>query len=174
MPLAVTHVLLSIISADLWRDYVTKHKRYFTLYTVLWAGIGGLFPDLDVPLNIMANLLGIELPAFLQHGMLTHTPFFALLFVLPGLWLWNRGKHRNAMYFFVIAFGIMLHLFLDWFLGGGAYEGIMWLYPLSMVGYKLHLLMLVGGGNLPAALDAAILLAWLWHEEVRHKITDFI
>jgi hypothetical protein len=41
MPFAVTHVLLTIILVDLFRDYVAKHKKYFTLHTILIAGIAG-------------------------------------------------------------------------------------------------------------------------------------
>jgi len=28
--------------------------------------------------------------------------------------------------------------------------------------------------NIPAALDAVILLGWLWHEDKKHKIKDYI
>lgn len=174
MPLAVTHVILTIIAVDIWRDYFSKHKRYVTMYTLFIAGVGGLLPDLDVPFNMAANWMGITLPKLLHHGGITHTPLFALLFFIPGYFLWKKRKHRMAMYFYVVSFGILFHIFLDWFLGGGSYEGIMWLFPFSLQGFKLHLLLLVGGGNVPSALDAIILLFWLWHEEVKHKITDFI
>lgn len=49
MPLAVTHVLLTIIAVDLFRDYFLKNKRYFTIHTVFIAGIAGLLPDMDLP-----------------------------------------------------------------------------------------------------------------------------
>ncbi len=51
MPFAVTHVLLTIILVGLYRDYVTKHQKYFTLHTVFIAGFSGLLPDIDIPLN---------------------------------------------------------------------------------------------------------------------------
>jgi len=38
MPFAVTHVLSAIIFVDLFRDYIAKHKKYFTLHTVFIAG----------------------------------------------------------------------------------------------------------------------------------------
>ena len=136
MPHAVTHVILTIIAVDLFRDYFTKHRKYFTMHTLLIAGIAGLLPDIDHPLNW---LLGgsVEL---LQHGGMTHTPLFGLIFLIPALILWKKGKHKTAMYFFVACFGIMFHLFLDWLLGGGAHYGIMLFWPISTYSVKLHLL----------------------------------
>ena len=55
MPFAVTHVISSIILVDLYRDYVAKHKKYFTLHTVFIAGLAGLLPDIDLPLNWLLN-----------------------------------------------------------------------------------------------------------------------
>ena len=65
---------------------------------------------------------------------------------------------------------ILFHLFLDYLLGGGGWEGIMWFWPLSASTYKIQLLAKMGLSNIPAALDALILLVWLAHEEIRHKI----
>ena len=55
MPFAVTHVISSIILVDLYRDYVANHKKYFTLHTVFIAGLAGLLPDIDLPLNWLLN-----------------------------------------------------------------------------------------------------------------------
>ncbi len=170
MPLAVTHVLLTIIAIDLYRDYITKHKKFFTLHTVLIGGIAGLLPDIDIPLGWIMRNFGINI----VHGSLTHTPWFALLFFIPGWIFLRRDKKKTATTFFVISFGIMFHLFLDWFLGGGMHGGIMWLYPFSTQVFKVHLLYRFGLSSLPAGIDAIILLLWLWHEEVKHKISDFI
>lgn len=173
MPLAVTHVLLTILIVDLYRDYLAKHKKYFSLHTILIAGVAGLLPDIDVPINWALNLFGYSF-GLLQHGGITHTAFFGLIFLIPALIFLKKGKHKMAMYFFVIAFGALFHIFLDYLLGGGVWEGIMWLWPLSTAAYKIHLLIKMGLYNIPAALDALILVAWLWHEEVKHKISDFI
>ncbi|MEA2036628.1 MAG: metal-dependent hydrolase [Nanoarchaeota archaeon] len=174
MPLAVTHVLSSIILVDLFRDYIIKkHKKYLTLHTIMIAGIAGLLPDIDVPINWLLGFLGYSFE-LLKHGGLTHTAFFGLIFLIPGFILWNKKKHKIATYFFVITFGILLHVSLDFILGGGAYEGIMWLWPFSSETFKLHLLRNVGIHDLPVAIDAVLLLTWLWHEEVKHKIKDFI
>jgi len=169
MPFAVTHVLSAIILVDLFRDYVVKHKKYFTLHTIFIAGFAGLLPDVDIPLNWFLNFFGVGI----VHQSVTHTPLFALIFLIPGLILWHNKKHKTAMYFFVICFGIFLHLFLDYLFIGDSSAGIMFFYPLSSAAYGLNLLQNVSS-NFFAGIDAIILLLWLWHEEIKHKISDFI
>ncbi|MFH1182062.1 MAG: metal-dependent hydrolase [Candidatus Woesearchaeota archaeon] len=174
MPLAVTHVLTGIISVDLYRDYIAKHKKYFTVYTIFLAGFFSLLPDIDIAFKMAAGFFNYSLPALLQHGGITHTPVFGLIFLIPAVLLWNSKKHKQAVYFFVAAFAILLHIFLDYAIGGAAYEGIMWLFPFSAYAWKLNLLNYANMPNLPEAIDALFLLGWLWHEEIKHKISDFI
>jgi len=169
MPFAVTHILSTIILVDLFRDYIAKHKKYFTLHTIFIAGLAGLLPDIDIPLNWFLNFFGLGI----QHGTITHTPLFALIFLIPGYILWRQKKHKEATYFFVICFGILFHIFLDYLLVGGQPDGIMFLYPFSDIKFGLGLLNNVNI-NVIAGIDAVILLIWLWHEEIRHKIIDFI
>jgi len=168
MPFAVTHVLASIILVDLYRDYFTKHKKYFTLHTIFIAGFAGLLPDIDVPLNWFLNIFGLSI----AHRTFTHTPFFALIFLIPAFILWRKKKHKEAMYFFVVCFGILLHISLDFLFTGDGF-GMMLLYPLSAQTFDLNLLPRLSQ-TATAGIDAIILLLWLWHEEMRHKITDFI
>lgn len=173
MPLAVTHVISTIVFIDLFRDYLMKgYRKWLTLHAIMIAGIGGLLPDIDF-LNYWLSSYA-NLPDIVQHGGLTHTPFFGLIFLIPALILLKYRKHRVATYLFMIAFGVLFHITLDGLLGGGAWEGIMLFWPLSTAAYKLHLLLLAGLRDVPVALDAIILLVWLWHEETRHKIKDFI
>ncbi len=173
MPYAVTHVILTIILVDLVRDYVKGAKKYFSLHTIMIVGIAGLLPDIDIPLKWVMNFFGYNLP-LLNHGGITHTPVFAFLFLIPAIIIWLKSDKKIATYFFVIAFGILFHVFLDYFLGGGAGEGVMWLWPIMDTSFKLHILFYMGLSNLPHAIDAIILLVWLWHEEAKHKILDFI
>jgi len=173
MPLAVTHVLLTIICVDLFRDYILADKKYFTLHTLFIAGVAGILPDIDIPLKALFDLLSVELPQLLQHGGLFHTPFIALLFFLGGLLLWFEKRKQWAVYGFVIAFGITFHIFLDFLLGGGNHNGVMFLFPFSMNYWKVHLLLRMPFSGVIEGLDAIILLLWLWHEEIKHKISDF-
>lgn len=174
MPLAVMHVLTSAILVDLYRDYVTKHKKYFTLYTVFLAGFFGLLPDVDIALRIIANFFKLSIPSLLQHGNITHTPFFAVLFFIPGFILWKIKKKKQAVYFFVAVPVILIHVLLDYFFGGGSQYGIMWLFPFSTEAWKLNITSTVFLQEFQRGLDAVILLVWLWHEEIKHKISDFI
>ncbi|MBR9699623.1 metal-dependent hydrolase [Candidatus Woesearchaeota archaeon] len=169
MPYAVTHVLLTIIVIDLYRDYIAK-KGSISLHTVLIGGIAGLLPDIDILADWILSFFGYGV----MHGTITHTPWFALLFLIPGLVFQHRREKKKAMLYYVISFGVFFHLFLDWFLGGGYHLGVMWLYPFSFWTHKIHLLNMFGWNHVPAALDALILILWLWHEEVKHKIKDFI
>ena len=168
MPFAVTHVLASIILVDLYRDYFAKHKKYFTLHTIFIAGFAGLLPDMDIPLNWLLNLFG----ASLGHRTITHTPLFAFIFLIPAFILWKNKKHKIAMYFFVTSFAVFLHIFLDYFFSTDN-GGIMFFYPLSMADYALNLLK-GASTTFFAGIDAIMLLLWLWHEEFKHKISDFI
>jgi membrane-bound metal-dependent hydrolase YbcI (DUF457 family) len=172
MPLAVTHVLLTIIALDLYRDYVTKDKKKFSLWTVLIGGIAGLLPDIDIPLNYVLSNFGMHLQ-LLEHGGITHTPFFGMIFLVPAAIFWMANKHRLSTIFVAISFGIIFHFFLDFLIGGGAEAGVAALWPFSDQTFKVFL---AAGYNFPisAGLDAIILLAWLFHEYKRHKIKDFI
>src|SRR3989338_1126835 len=136
MPFAVTHVLASIILVDLYRDYFTKHKKYFTIHTLFIAGLGGLLPDIDIPLNWITSKIGFEV----AHRSLTHTPLFGLLILIPGLILWKYRHHKKAVYFFVIFLGVFLHIFLDsFFITNIETDGIMWLYPFSEKPYGFNI-----------------------------------
>ena len=173
MPFAVTHVLTSIILVDLYRDYVTKHKKYFTLHTIFIAGFAGLLPDIDIPLGMFLNLFGVEL----AHRTVTHTPFFGLLFLIPGIIYWRMKKHKIAVYFFVTTFAILLHISFDYIFATDHSAGVALFYPFSYETFHIGILGTMGilkSIQLFAAIDAVILLTWLWHEEVKHKISDFI
>ena len=168
MPFAVTHILAAIVIVDLYRDYFAKRKKYFTLHTVFIAGLAGILPDIDIPLNYFFNFFGFEI----MHRSITHTPLFALLFLVPAFILLEKKRNKEAMYFFVISFGILLHIFLDYSLSpdGG---GIMFFYPFSNANYALNLIK-NSTTVFYAGLDAVILILWLWHEEIKHKISDYI
>ena len=55
MPYAVAHVILTIVIADIYRDYFAK-KRFPMVY-VLIAGIAGLIPDADILVSWIFNFV---------------------------------------------------------------------------------------------------------------------
>ncbi len=159
-----------MICVGLFRDYITNHKRYFTLFTVFIAGVAGLLPDSDIPLSWIAEQFGYEI----IHGGFFHTPFFGLLFLIPGWYFWEKKEHKIATYFFVMTFGVILHLFLDFFLGGGKEAGIMFLWPLTTQGWMYGLFRKLDISQLPMALDAVLLLFWLGYIEIKHRLVDVV
>lgn len=176
MPFAVTHVILTIIAVDLYRDYFMKnHKRYLTLHTVFLAGVGGILPDLDYAVDWVARHFFDYVSPLLQHGGALHTPIMALPFLLIGWHFWRKEKHKVATIFFALTFGILFHILLDYAIRGAGSRGLMFFWPFSTATYSLYLLPNPGGNNVSLAmLDGVILLLWLWHEEWKHKISDYI
>ena len=176
MPFAVTHVLIAIIVADIIRDYIVKDRRKFPLHYVLIAGIAGLLPDLDVPIWWILSNFGYSLSEV--HRTFSHTLFVPLIFLLLAIFTVKtksrflaRHKLKLNIIFYMITLGTMIHLLLDGFLVGF----IMPLYPFSTAKFGLNLIPATDIGiSLIAGLDAILLLAWLIHEEIRHKISDFI
>jgi len=171
MPLAVTHIILTIILIDLYRDYLLKSKKYFTLHTVMIGGIASLLPDIDIPIKWLLNSFGFSMEIIIHTG-LTHSLLFGLFFLLPALIFLKKKKHDINTYFFVITFAVLFHIFLDYLLN--VKEGIMFLWPFTIQTFKSGLLPYNTNIEFFLGLDAVILLLWLWHEEVRHKIKDFI
>lgn len=170
MPYAVTHVLISIIIADVIRDYFVKKK--FSLYYILIAGVAGLILDLDIPLYWLLNLF-TNIPEI--HRTFTHNIFIPLIFFIIAF-LFNKQKIfklKLRLVFLMIALGMSIHLLLDFLI----ISYIMPLYPLiyAQIGLNLvqYLPIFIQGSFMPA-LDAVLLVLWLLHEEIKHKISDFI
>lgn len=164
MPLAVTHVAPAIILFNFFKKKFGIEKFEFP-HAVFVAAIGALMPDTDIFLGRFLHLFGFNLP----HGSYTHTTFFALIFLLPALILYLLKKYRLALFFSLLGFGIILHIFLDYFIGGGAEKGVMWFFPFSEHSYKIHLLR-----NLPfplwaEELDGLILLGWVYFKSASFK-----
>ncbi|MBS3055244.1 MAG: metal-dependent hydrolase [Candidatus Aenigmarchaeota archaeon] len=173
MPYAVTHVILTIIILDLYRDYVARHKKYFTLWTIFIGGLAGLAPDMDIPVHFVLSKIGIDI-SLLVHGGISHTPIIGILFLIPFAAFWLMKKHRLAVIFLVISFGLLFHIFLDYLIGGGNIQGIMLFYPFSTETFKIFIAANDTDFPTRAGLDALILILWLFHEERKHKILDFI
>ncbi len=175
MPQAVTHIIVPLVLADIYRDYIAKKK--FNIRYVLIAGLAGLLPDIDI-------LFAWFFKSFLNMGVseihrtITHSLLFPLLFLVLFLFAKNYNpkflkmqKLKLNYIFLAIAFGTLIHIILDFTFSGNVYV----LYPLSDFIIGLNLIPLgYFEGTFFAGLDAIILVLWLVHEELKHRISDYI
>ena len=162
MALAVTHIILTIALLDIFRHYVFGLKK-FPRYLLVVGGIAGLAPDLDIPLGWVLTLLTGN-PVNI-HGLFTHSIFFALLFALIGAVFHYYKNLKWAKIFYVIAVGWILHIFLDCFYGMDSTKLFLWPYqilPSFCPSWDLY--------QYAHSTDAIILVLWLLHEEIHHKI----
>ena len=175
MPQAVTHIIIPLILADIYRDYFARNK--FNIRYVLIAGLAGLLPDIDVLFAwIFKSFLNVTISEI--HRTITHSLLFPLLFLVLFLFARNynpkflkRQKLKLNYLFLAIAFGTLIHITLDFTFSGSVYI----LYPLSDLIIGLNLISLgYFEGTFFAGLDAIILVIWLIHEELKHRISDYI
>ena len=174
MPYAVAHVILTIVAADIYRDYIAK-KRFPMIY-VLIAGIAGLMPDLDVPASWIFNFIFGTNYNF--HRIYTHSLIYAIVFFfISVLFLfakkekykilkWNVPRRAFFMFFLAMAFGWLMHIGLDCALAGDGYLNLVPAIPLKFCPHPFSNQALAG-------FDAAILILWLVHEQYRHDIKDY-
>ncbi|MBU2496847.1 MAG: metal-dependent hydrolase [Nanoarchaeota archaeon] len=175
MPYAVTHILVPIIIVSIIRAYFVD-KNKFPLHYVLIAGIAGLLPDIDVPIWWILQNFGYTLLEV--HRTFSHTLFVPIIFLLLAFITTKTHNHFLAKHklklniiFYMIALGTLIHLLLDSILMGY----IMPLYPFNTKLVGLNLIPVTTlGMSIIAGIDAILLVLWLIHEELRHKISSFI
>lgn len=162
MALAVTHIILTIVILDFFRHYIFGKKK-FPRYLLVIGGIAGLAPDIDIVISWIYNWFTTTPVNF--HGTFTHSILWPLLALIIALILQKRNDLKWAKIFYVIAAGLFLHLLLDCAFGG--YKSFIW--PLMMNNFCPEW----GLDNLSVSIDAVILVLWLLHEELHHKIKDY-
>lgn len=185
MPQAVTHILVPILIVAIFRDFYLKKrdKKSFPLHYVFLAGIGGVLPDIDIVFFwLFGKLNPIVFTTF--HKTITHTVWFALLFILIFIVLkpinakakiCNLGRHnlKLSLISLMFAIGILFHLGLDALF----WEGVNLFYPLSNVSLNYNVIAFLSE-NLQniflATLDGVLLVIYLSYLEIKHKISDFI
>ena len=175
MPLAVTHTLIPLVLADIYRDHFAKKK--FNLHYVFIVGLAGLLPDIDVVAFWIMKIFK-EVNIIDVHRTFTHSLFFPLLFLVfflvtskVKIKFLNKNKLKLNYVFLAVAFGTFMHLALDGFLSGGLKP----FYPVSDYLFDYALITMDKFGNMFfAGLDAILLVLWLIHEELNHKISDYI
>lgn len=182
MPQAVTHILIPILLIALFRDYFVKDKSKFPLHYVLIAGLGGVLPDIDIPISLVLKTFGIV--SWSLHKTLTHSIFFPLTFLIIGLLLRPTKEKaricriRNhelkwSSIFFILAFGTATHIFLDILV----WEGSFLFYPFLNIDFGIKLLRFIPENlrnTVFALMDGIFLVIWISYLELKHKISDFI
>jgi membrane-bound metal-dependent hydrolase YbcI (DUF457 family) len=178
MPQAVTHFLIPVILLELFREFFVKKKKSFPVHYVFIGGLAGLLPDLDIAVYYVLSFFGFTIQEV--HRTFSHNLFFPLIFVLLGLFFWKfknkeLGEHhlKLSKIFFVIAFGIFIHLLLDATISGM----VMLFYPFSNLTIGLNLVNLLPSpwqSTILPTLDAIMLILWMVYLEVKHKISQFI
>ena len=177
MPQAVTHFLIPVILLELFRDFFVKDKKAFPVHYVFIGGLAGLLPDLDIAVYYILSFFGFTLEEV--HRTFSHNLFVPLIFVILGLLAYGfknkeLGRHHLKLknIFFVIAFGVFIHLVLDAiFLGR-----IMPFYPLSTYSIGFDLLNKVPvpwQSTIMPSLEAILLVLWMIYLEMKHKISEF-
>tara|TARA_Y100000310_G_C20103679_1_gene543933 strand:- start:1 stop:513 length:513 start_codon:yes stop_codon:yes gene_type:complete len=170
MPLAVTHVLIPLILADIYRDHFAKKR--FNLHYVVIAGIAGLLPDIDIMFYWLVSVFR-DVAVNDIHRTFTHGLFFPAIFLIIALFSKDIKVFGLKLKYVCLAivFGTLMHMTLDGFLNGV----IIPFYPLSDWTFGLNLIPNeTFGGTFFTSLDAILLVIWLVHEEINHKITDYI
>ncbi len=179
MPYAVTHILFPILLVAIFRDFISKKK--FSLHYVLLAGLGGVLPDIDIPISMALSLLGstaLDLHKTFTHSIFFPIALFAIFLVLKPVktkaHICNIGKHKLKLsnIFLVLALGALIHIILDLVFGSGAFL----LYPLNNIDFSLNLFSYFpySWNTLAAVLDGILLVVWIIYLELKHKISDFI
>ena len=175
MPYAVAHVILTIVIADIYRDYFAKRK--FPMIYVLIAGIAGLMPDLDIPFGWVVN--GIFGTGYNFHRIYTHSLLYSIIFFLAAILFlflrkkdykilkWDVPKQAIMMFFFALAFGWFMHILLDCALAADGYLNLIPSIPLGFCPHPFT-------SDVLAGFDAVILILWLIHEQWKHEIKDYI
>ncbi len=166
MPYAVAHVLATIL---LFKAIERVFNKRLVASKFL-IGIAALLPDIDIPLNFFLELVDWTIP-ILGHRMLTHTPFFVVILLLPVVILYFLMKEKKIrirnfrIFFLVLAVGVLFHIMLDFTLGDSVDDpGIMFLWPFSDGFFKSELTskLAIPNASLPS-FDALLVLIYLFY-----------
>lgn len=173
MSYTTTHVLVTIIALELFRDYYLKNNKKFPRYYILVGALASVFPDLEY----------LFLLSFKERYFL-HSIFVPLTFFILGLLAYIINlrykefskRHMNISFisfiFFIFAFGSLTHLILDFIF----VDTIRVFYPFSNYEIGLELV-----SKFPSylrelilpTLDAFLLFFWILWLQFKLKIYDY-
>lgn len=184
MPYAVTHILIPITLAAIFRDFFLSKeaKKKFPLHYVLLAGLGGALPDIDILFSFILNLLGFtnwDIHRTFTHSLSFAGIFFLLFFLLIPIKntarICNLTRHnlKLNLIFLMPGLGILTHLLLDASFGELAY----FFYPFTNIAYGTNILASLNQEiqrDFLLMFDGILLVVWIVYLEAKHKISDFI
>jgi membrane-bound metal-dependent hydrolase YbcI (DUF457 family) len=167
MPNAVAHILITIILIDIFRDYFLPehHLKKFPRWMVLIGGVAGLLPDIDMPFSWLYDAISGSQLTF--HGGITHIYLIPVVILAIAWIMYFLKKEKATMLLCLIFFGYALHITLDFLILGGVYQPFMPFSNFSLPHTLFTQEQMVG-------FDAILLIAWLFYEEFKHKIKDYI
>lgn len=154
MPNPLTHVL---INTALFFPLRKKLGKYWLVFSIL----SGLLLDLDFVLGWILNYFGLKNSIFL-HGGLVHSFGFIFILGIIALLIYLKNKEYGK-YAFILVIGAILHLSLDFILGGGAfYLTLFW--PFTLDTFRLHLLEQYRLYSIYGLLDAFLIFVFtFWY-----------
>lgn len=179
MPNPTTHILISIILIELFREYFVKDNKKFPRYYILIAAIAGIIPDLDLIAYYVLYFFGFGIEQI--HRTFLHSLFVPIIFFAFGMFIlkfkiknnWIRQRHlKLSTIFFIFSAGSLVHILLDIVFSGM----ITPLYPFSNFSIGLNLVFIF-----PEALrwmtshmiDVILLFFWIFWMEFKLKIPDY-
>ncbi len=167
MPLAFTHSIFNLTFF-----YIVKNKFGIRLpkYWPIFAILSGLINDFDFGVSYILKCFGIEDSIF-SHGLFMHSIGFVLVLASIGLITYKFNKDYSY-YLYILSIGALLHILLDFVLGGGAYY-LQLFYPFSELGFRIHLLEPLRNYEIYAILDAFLIicfLIWLYSKIRKNQI----
>ena len=168
MAFAVTHILSTILLLDIWRNKIYKHKKKIPLAYIYFAGFFSMMPDLDfIVYHITNQLFGWNL----VHRIHSHTILMPMVIMVFASFMFNINKKWGRITV-LCAFAYLGHIILDYLVGWPPFT---YLWPFSSAELTFTLLpKAFKDWFWWAALDAALLIVWLFWEFKHNRIKDFM
>ena len=168
MAFAVAHILSTILLLDIWRNKIYKHKKKIPLGYIYFAGFFSMMPDFDFIVFYMTKLFfGWEL----IHRDYSHTILMAMVIVVFASFVFNFNKKWGTIAF-LCAFAYSWHILLDYIVGWPAFA-YLWPFYTKEITFPL-LPKVFKDWFWWAALDAVMLMVWLFWEFKNNRIKDFM
>jgi len=154
MPNPFTHVIINVAIAYPFRKNLGK-------YWLIFSAFSGLLLDFDFVLSTILNWLGYSNSLF-RHGGFVHSFGFILILGIISSLIYLKNK-EYGIYGFILSLGAVIHLALDFILGGGAYALVLF-WPFSLELFRLHFLEPFRNNSIFGLIDAFLIMCTIiWY-----------